>query len=61
MSSLAYAEIRLILCKLLFNFYIELCPESTNWIDQDVYFLWDKPPLNVALTDRMSKPDVLAR
>ena len=49
---LAYAEIRLILCKLLFNFDVELCPESKNWTDQEVYFLWDKPPLQVLLTER---------
>ncbi|KAL1863707.1 hypothetical protein Plec18170_000545 [Paecilomyces lecythidis] len=51
-KSLAYAEIRLILCKLLFHFDIELCPESVNWINQEVYFLWDKPALMVNLTDR---------
>ncbi|KAJ6086858.1 hypothetical protein N7467_005772 [Penicillium canescens] len=50
--NLAYCEIRLILCKLLFNFDIALSPESTNWPDQKVYFLWEKPPLMVELTDR---------
>jgi hypothetical protein len=51
-NRLAYEEIRLILCTLLFNFDIELSPESTGWIDQDVYFLWDKPPLIVLLAER---------
>lgn len=50
--SLAYFEMRLILCKLLFNFDIALSPESINWPDQKVYFLWEKPPLMVKLTDR---------
>ncbi|KAJ5766345.1 uncharacterized protein N7511_003961, partial [Penicillium nucicola] len=51
-KALAYFEIRLILCKLLFNFDITLSPESINWLDQKVYFIWEKPPLMVKLTDR---------
>lgn len=51
-KTLAYAEIRLIICKLLFNFDIALCPESDEWMNQEVYFLWDKPPLVVTLTER---------
>ena len=50
--SLAYAEMRIILCKLMLNFDIELGSESENWIDQEVYFLWDKPPLIVSLTEK---------
>jgi hypothetical protein len=57
-SSLAYCEIRLILCKLLFNFDITLSPESTNWPDQKVYFLWEKPPLMVKLTDRFPNAEM---
>ncbi|GAD91552.1 hypothetical protein PVAR5_0124 [Paecilomyces variotii No. 5] len=53
-KNLAYAEIRLILCKLLFHFDIELCPESVNWVDQEVYFLWDKPALMVNLIERVT-------
>ncbi|KAJ5114520.1 hypothetical protein NUU61_000279 [Penicillium alfredii] len=51
-KTLAYCEVRLILCKLLYNFDLALCPESTNWTDQKVYFLWDKPALMVSLRDR---------
>jgi hypothetical protein len=51
-SRLAYCEIRLILCKLLYNYDIALCPESVNWTDQKAYFLWDKPALMVTLRDR---------
>ncbi|KAJ5085466.1 hypothetical protein N7532_010237 [Penicillium argentinense] len=51
-KKLAYCEIRLILCKLLWNFDISLCTESKNWLNQEVYFLWDKPPLMVTLLDR---------
>ncbi|KAJ5555406.1 hypothetical protein N7535_007841 [Penicillium sp. DV-2018c] len=49
---LAYCEIRLILCKLLFHFDLTLRPESVNWPNQEVYFLWDKPALMVTLKDR---------
>lgn len=52
-NSLAYAEIRLILCKLLFHFDVALCPESARWADQEVYFLWDKPALMVQLSERV--------
>ena len=50
--SLAYLEMRLILANLLFHFDIEICPESANWIDQNVYIIWEKPSLMVRLTDR---------
>lgn len=53
--SLANCEIRLILCKLLYHFDLTLRPESMNWPDQEVYFLWDKPPLMVTLKDRFPK------
>jgi hypothetical protein len=55
LDSLAYCEIRLILCKLLFHFDLALCPESAHWTNQKVYFLWDKPPLMVILQDRFQK------
>ncbi|OQE23218.1 hypothetical protein PENSTE_c009G01792 [Penicillium steckii] len=51
-KNLAYAEIRLILCRLLWNFDVELCSVSENWVDQEVYFLWEKSPLMVNLKDR---------
>lgn len=52
--SLAYCEIRLIICKLLYHFDLTLCPESANWTDQKVYYLWDKPKLMVTLQPRFS-------
>ncbi|KAE9362911.1 cytochrome P450 family protein [Stipitochalara longipes BDJ] len=51
-KNLAYAEIRMILCKLLFHFDIELCPESHRWADQNVYYVWEKPALMVKLNKR---------
>ncbi|KAI1821973.1 putative cytochrome P450 monooxygenase [Xylaria intraflava] len=49
--NLAYAEMRLILAKIVYNFDISLADESRNWIeDQKVYDLsWKAPPLNIHL------------
>lgn len=44
---MAHHEMRLIMTKILFNFDLELCPESNKWIDQDAYVLWQKSPLMV--------------
>ncbi|CZR63463.1 related to isotrichodermin C-15 hydroxylase (cytochrome P-450 monooxygenase CYP65A1) [Phialocephala subalpina] len=52
-KNLAYAEIRSIMCRILWNFELELCPESNNWNQQKVYFLWEKPPLMIKLTARI--------
>jgi hypothetical protein len=47
-NSMAYHEMRLILTKVLYNFDLELLPQSANWIDdQKVYILWEKLPLMV--------------
>ena len=50
MRSLAYAEMRLILARLIYNFDPQLVDEKTNWLDQEVYVLWRKPALDVYLT-----------
>lgn len=46
---MAYHEMRLIMSKLLYTFDLQLCPESNNWADQDVYKLWEKKPLMCTL------------
>ncbi|KAJ5156583.1 hypothetical protein N7492_009386 [Penicillium capsulatum] len=56
-KNLAYSEMRLVICKLLYNFDLTLQPESDNWTDQKVYFLWDKPSLMVTLHDRFPGSD----
>ena len=44
--NLAYAEMRLILAKVLFHFDLELDEGKTGqWMDQKVYLLWEKNPL----------------
>jgi hypothetical protein len=40
------------MCKLLFHFDISPTPGFEKWIDQDVYYLWAKPPLMVNLVKR---------
>jgi cytochrome P450 len=46
--SLAYAEMRLILAKLVFNFDMSLADDSRGWLrDQKAYTVWDKPALNI--------------
>jgi averantin hydroxylase len=50
--NLAYAEMRLILTRVCWNFDMKLDGERCgNWIrDQKIYFLWEKPPLWIKLT-----------
>jgi hypothetical protein len=55
-QNLAYAEIRSVIVRILWNFDMETCPESRNWNDPKVCMLWEKHPLNVILSDRNS-PD----
>jgi len=46
-KNLAYAEMRLILTRLLYSFDLELQPESRNWTNQRTFTLWDKGQLMV--------------
>ena len=49
--NLAYAEMRLVLAKLLWHFDIALDEERTDdWFDQKEWGLWHKRPLYVKLT-----------
>lgn len=49
-KNLANAEMRTIMARLIWNFDMELVDLEDNWMDQKVFFLWTKPPLNVNLT-----------
>ena len=50
-TNLAYAEMRVILARLLWNFDIELCEESNNWAEGiKVFMIYQRPPLRVKLT-----------
>jgi cytochrome P450 len=49
-KNLAYAEMRLILAKVLFNFDLELVDKDGDWMEgQKVFTLWEKPSLMVTL------------
>ncbi|KAK2766542.1 hypothetical protein FQN53_006680, partial [Emmonsiellopsis sp. PD_33] len=49
--NLAYAEMRLILARLVFNFDLRLAVESTGWMQsQKIFNLWQRGPLKVYLT-----------
>lgn len=50
-TNLAYAEMRLILARLLWNFDMGLCEESDDWVNgMKVYAVYQRPPLMVKLT-----------
>ncbi|KAL2071881.1 hypothetical protein VTL71DRAFT_13116 [Oculimacula yallundae] len=48
-KNLAFAEMRSVVARLIWHFDIEVQPESLHWDKQNVYVLWDKPPLKVKL------------
>ncbi|KAK7753574.1 hypothetical protein SLS62_004432 [Diatrype stigma] len=50
-KNLAYAEMRLIMAKIIFNFDMRLADESRDWYkNSKAYGTWQKPPLMVHLT-----------
>jgi cytochrome P450 len=51
-KNLAYIEMRMILARMIWNFEMELMPESTSWKDQKTFILWEKHPLMVKLSLR---------
>lgn len=51
---LAYAEMRLIIARLAWQFDIEILDKSADWTDQKVYWSWKKPALLVQLSQRIS-------
>ncbi|KJK77840.1 hypothetical protein H634G_06807 [Metarhizium anisopliae BRIP 53293] len=53
--NLAYAEMRLILARVIYNFDMKLASESSGWLSQRSYMLWEKNPLMVYLTPRADK------
>ncbi|KPM36017.1 Isotrichodermin C-15 hydroxylase [Neonectria ditissima] len=52
-KNLAYAEMRLILAKIIWNFDMRIDPNSKDWLQRnEAYFLWQKPELFVFLSPR---------
>lgn len=53
--SLAEAEMRIIVARLLWNFDIEVADRSKNWMaKQKSYLMWEKPGLHVYLKPRIA-------
>ena len=51
--NLAYAEMRLIMARVLYNFDLGLAEKSQGWMDkQEAYSLWLKPSLYIKMTPR---------
>ncbi|KAG4442095.1 hypothetical protein IFR05_002432 [Cadophora sp. M221] len=52
-KNLAYNEMRSVVARMLWHFDMKLCEDSQSWADnQLVYFLWEKPALNIVLSHR---------
>ncbi|KAH7013966.1 cytochrome P450 [Ilyonectria destructans] len=52
-KNLAYAESRLILARMIWNFDLKIADDSRRWIeDSEMYMIWQKNPLHVYLTPR---------
>ncbi|KAL0942080.1 l-ascorbate oxidase [Colletotrichum truncatum] len=52
-KSMAYAELRIVMAKLLWEFDLELIDGSQDWMDeQKVYLIWQKVPLLVRCRSR---------
>ncbi|KAJ1337314.1 aspirochlorine biosynthesis cytochrome P450 monooxygenase [Microdochium nivale] len=51
--NLAYAELKLVIARLLWEFDLEYCgPKEDDWMDQQIYITWAKKPLMVKLHPR---------
>ncbi|KAH7036349.1 cytochrome P450 [Macrophomina phaseolina] len=52
-KNMAYAEMRMVLAKLLLNFNFEMLPGQDDWwVKQGTYLVWEKLPLQVKLHPR---------
>lgn len=51
-QTLAYAEMKLILAKLLWHFDFDLDQRTGEWLDQKIFTFWQKKPLLVKVTER---------
>lgn len=54
-KNLAYAEMRVILAKMLWHFDLELAPGMDDWLDRNkLFMLWEKPALEIKLSPVVS-------
>ncbi|KAE8398257.1 benzoate 4-monooxygenase cytochrome P450 [Aspergillus pseudonomiae] len=49
-KNIAYAEVRIVLAKLLWHFDIILDPQCEKWDTQKSYSVWERPPLLITIT-----------
>ena len=48
---MAYAEMRLLLAKMLWHFDFELADPDDDWFDRlKAFMVWEKPPLRIRLS-----------
>lgn len=52
--NLAYSEMKLALCRIVYQFDFELVDKEDDWFDQKVYTLWNKKPLMMRFMERKS-------
>ncbi|CAG9988813.1 unnamed protein product [Clonostachys byssicola] len=53
--NLAYVEMKVILCRMIWNFDMTLAPECNQWMEsQKIYNLWEKGPLMLRLKSIVS-------
>ena len=38
------------MARIIYNFDLELADKEKNWLDQNIYILWEKEPLYIRLT-----------
>lgn len=52
-SRMAYAEMRMTMAKMIFNFDMELADRDNDWWNkQGTYLVWEKMPLMITLHPR---------
>lgn len=52
-NSLAYAETRTVLARMVWNFDMKMHPESVGWLDrQKTYTTWQKDEMKVEIRSR---------
>lgn len=51
-KNLAYAELRLIISKMIWNFDMELINDDGNWPNQKIYVLYQKKSMMIRLSPR---------
>ena len=51
---------RLILCRILWNFDLELQSDSQDWTDQPIFNFWQKKPMNIKVISHFPDDKVVS-